>query len=175
MCLSKGELVFLQNLPCCCDFLRAPSICITICYKWSMNTCFVLSYRIWSLMSDTRYHKSLLGDDSFWQEKKTTWRDVSVCLTSGSHSCLAVWGDPIGHLSPSQSRSLAPSWSPATPPQSTPPDHPHSATKYHEHNFITSHAYYLIRVKSAQQSPAVNSCILDSSRSASKLTLRLNK
>lgn len=68
LCLSKGELVFLQNLPCCCDFLRASSICITICYKWSMNTCFVLSYRIWSLMSDTRYHKSLLGDDSFWQE-----------------------------------------------------------------------------------------------------------
>lgn len=95
--------------------------------------------------------------------------DVCVCLTSGSSSCLAVWGDPTAHLSPSQTPSSVPSWSPSTPPQSTPPAHPHSATKHHENAFITSHAYYLIRIKSAQQSPAVHSCLLDSSRTASKL------
>lgn len=86
------------------------------------------------------------------------------CLTSGSHSCHAVWGGPTAHLSPSQSPSLAPSWSPSAPPQSTPPGRPRSATRMLS---ITSPACYLIRIK---QSPAVHSCLSDSSRTSSKLT-----
>lgn len=89
------------------------------------------------------------------------------CLTSGSHSCLAVWGDPTGHLSPSQSPFSAPSWLPSTLLQSTPPAHPHSATKTMKNVLF----YVLFQVESARQSPAVNSRVLDSSRSAFVLAL----
>lgn len=94
-----------------------------------------LGSSIWGLNTGSRMAKLFV-----YYTVKTTWRDVGLCLTSGSHTGLAVWGGPIGHLSPSQSPSLAPSWFPSTPPQSIPPDPPRSATKYQENTFITSYA-----------------------------------
>lgn len=105
-----------------------------------------LNSKTWSLAALRRY------DGIIWILYKRH-AGMCPCLTSGSHSRRAVWGDPTARLSPSQSPSSAPSWSPSAPPRSTRPGRPRSATRMLS---ITSRACYLIRIK---QSPAVHSCL----------------
>lgn len=84
-----------------------------------------------------------LGALCWANETTTSCKMWMYALTSGSRSCLAAWGDPTAHLSPSQSPSVAPSWSPSPLPQSNPPAHPRSTTEHSAKCFHLFHEGFI--------------------------------